>query len=129
MHLRLGCFLIGFSGASVTKYRNFKNVERGVAVQDHWWVYLIETVKGRIYTGISTNVERRFREHTRMSVEGKGPGAKYFRQDRPLKIAWREPYTNRSEASKREYQIKALPRARKLALIAAGSDSKPPILE
>lgn len=92
-------------------------------MQEHWWVYLIETDKGRIYTGISTNVERRFQEHARMSLEGKGPGAKFFRQDRPQKIAWRERHASRAEASKREYQIKALPRVRKLALIAAGIGS------
>lgn len=78
-----------------------------------WEVYIIETVSGKYYTGISTDAERRFNEHKNGGVKA----AKYFRTDPPRKIIYRERCANRSEVSKREAQIKALSRSEKTHLI------------
>ncbi|WP_339337994.1 GIY-YIG nuclease family protein [uncultured Oceanicoccus sp.] len=78
-----------------------------------WWVYMVETESGRLYTGITTDIERRFAEHS--GAAGK-KGAKFFRSDKPKKIVFQEASQNRSEASKREAVIKKLPRREKCLL-------------
>ncbi|MBI3394539.1 MAG: GIY-YIG nuclease family protein [Spirochaetia bacterium] len=77
-----------------------------------WFVYIIETTNGRLYTGITTDPERRFQEH----VSGKG-GARFFRIDPPKKILYLEKKRDRSTASRREAQIKGMEPAEKRALI------------
>ncbi len=82
-----------------------------------WWVYMILTESQRLYTGITTDPERRFQEHL-ATHEGKGAkGAKFFRGHKPLKLIYREAAENRSEASKREIAIKKLPRNKKWLLL------------
>jgi len=78
----------------------------------NWFVYIIEADDGSYYTGISTDVERRFREH-----DGKPQGAKFFNGRKPVALVLQEGGYNRSEASKREAQIKKLSRKQKVALI------------
>lgn len=80
-----------------------------------WWVYMVRSQSGRLYTGISTDPERRFREH---SGEG-GRGARFFRGDPPEALVYRESASDRSAASKREAEIKKMPRVEKLALVAS----------
>ena len=77
-----------------------------------WWVYIIESEKDKFYTGITTDISRRFQEHSSGSR-----GAKYFRTDRPKKVVLRERYANRSQASIRESEIKKLSHKEKLSLI------------
>lgn len=78
-----------------------------------WYVYMILTEKNRLYTGISTDVERRFFEHL-----GVFPGgAKFFRSDIPEKIVYVESFLNRSEATIKEASIKKLTRQQKENLI------------
>lgn len=79
-----------------------------------WWVYLIETESGKLYTGISTDVERRFTEHCQSAGN---KGAKFFRTERPQTIVYREQCFDRSAASKREAAIKKLSRRAKCQLI------------
>lgn len=79
-----------------------------------WIVYLIETDAG-LYCGITTNMERRYKQHC------SGSGAKFFRRAKPIRIAYTEIQPDRSRASKREYAIKQLARKQKLALIASAS--------
>ncbi|MCP4488561.1 MAG: GIY-YIG nuclease family protein [Gammaproteobacteria bacterium] len=79
-----------------------------------WIVYIIEADDGSYYTGISTDVERRFSEHS-----GKPGGAKYFNGRRPLAVVYTEAGFNRSSATKREAQVKKLTRRQKLELIKA----------
>lgn len=79
-----------------------------------WWVYMIRTSDGQLYTGITTDMQRRWREHT----TGKG-GARYFRARKPQTICLLEMHADRSTASKREAQIKAFPKVAKEALVAA----------
>lgn len=77
-----------------------------------WWVYMILADDGSLYTGISTDVERRFQQH----LERRG-GARYFHARKPVRVVWREPQADRAQASRREAAIKRLSRNAKLALI------------
>lgn len=76
-----------------------------------WWVYIIRSRRGRLYTGITTDVERRFDEHAN------GRGARYFRMDPPGEIVYREAAPDRSAASRREVEIKQMTRADKERLL------------
>ena len=77
-----------------------------------WWVYLLRCADGTLYTGITTDLDRRLAEHN-----GDGPsGARYTRSRRPVQLVYCEAARNRSDASQREAAIKRLDRARKLAL-------------
>jgi len=78
----------------------------------NWQVYIIVCTDNSLYTGITTDVERRLREH----ITGK-QGARYFRGRMPEKVVYLESVHNRSTASKREAAIKKLLRADKLRLI------------
>lgn len=79
-----------------------------------WFVYIIEADDHSLYTGISTDVERRFQEHC-----GDINGAKYFNGRKPVEVVYREGGHNRSTASKRESEIKKLSRQQKQDLISA----------
>lgn len=79
-----------------------------------WQVYIILGDDGRFYTGITTDIERRWREHTQ------GPrGARYFRGRQPEQLCYLESHPDRSSASRREYAIKKLSRREKEQLIAS----------
>ena len=79
---------------------------------------MVETECGRLYTGISTEPERRLAQH-----KGELPGgAKFFRGLRAKAIVYLEELPDRSEASKREYQIKKLSKREKNCLIKSFSD-------
>jgi putative endonuclease len=88
-----------------------------------WWVYMVETESGKLYTGITPDVERRFSEHSGGGGAAGKKGAKFFRSDKPKALVFREESKNRSEASKREAQIKKLSRQEKCLL--AGVSYKP----
>lgn len=68
-----------------------------------WCVYIIATESGKLYTGITNNLERRYSEHLTQRK-----GARFFRISKPEKIIFHEYYPNRSEASKREIEIKKM---------------------
>ncbi|MBW2397461.1 MAG: GIY-YIG nuclease family protein [Deltaproteobacteria bacterium] len=76
-----------------------------------WWVYILRCGDGSLYTGITNDLTRRLETHQQ------GKGARYTRGRLPVKMVYREACSGRSEASKREVEIKRLPRARKLALL------------
>ena len=77
-----------------------------------WHVYMVECADGTLYSGVTTDVERRIKEHN-----DSPKGAKYTRAKRPVKLVYTEQYLNRSEATKREYALKQLSREEKLKLI------------
>ena len=77
-----------------------------------WYVYMVRASDQSLYTGITTDPERRLAEHQ----SGKA-GAKYFRGRGAVAMVYLEASTDRSSASKRESQIKKLSRSEKLALI------------
>lgn len=75
-----------------------------------WYVYVLQCRNNALYTGITTDPERRFKEHLEKS-------ARYTSYNPPLKIAYQEEHPDRSSALKREYQIKSLKRKEKLILL------------
>ena len=75
-----------------------------------WFVYLIECRGGRIYTGIATDVDRRYREHAA------GKGARFTRAWPPERLLARFEYPDRAVASRAEHAIKKLSPARKRVL-------------
>jgi putative endonuclease len=77
-----------------------------------WSVYIIRCDDGSLYTGISTDVGRRFREHLETPR-----GAKFFNGRKPREVVWREDGHTRSSAGRREAAIKKLSRGGKLRLI------------
>ena len=79
-------------------------------------MYILRTASGRLYTGITTDLERRVAEH---GGTGRNRGAKALRGDAPAAVVWTEPHADRGSASRREAAIKRLPRAAKLALVGA----------
>jgi len=77
-----------------------------------WHVYMVECADGTLYSGITTDLERRMQEHNESPK-----GAKYTRNRRPVVLVYSEQCANRSEASMREHAIKKLTREEKLALV------------
>jgi putative endonuclease len=75
-----------------------------------WQVYILECKNGSLYTGMTCDIERRYKEHMRGS-------ARYTSYNPPVKLLYTEHCADRSGALKREYQIKSWPRSKKLALI------------
>jgi len=90
------------------------DMPRYTSGMNRWYVYLIECRDGSLYTGIATDVDRRYAEH----VAGKG--ARYTRSRPPLRLLARFGYPDRATASRAEYAIKQLTPARKRALCATG---------
>ena len=82
-----------------------------------WFVYIIEASSGRLYTGVTTDVSRRYKEHLAVYDQKGRKGAKFFRGDKPVSVVYQEACESKSLALKREYYIKTLSRARKQALI------------
>lgn len=76
-----------------------------------YFVYILLCKDKTLYTGITTDVNRRFIEHKN------GKGGSYTRSHGALKIVYQERKKNRSTASKRESQIKKLSRRQKQDLI------------
>lgn len=81
-----------------------------------WSVYIIRCGVGSLYTGIATDVQRRFGEY----VSQGSKAAKYLRGRLPLKIVYRKEIGSRSEASKEELRIKRMGVQRKLGLVNGG---------
>jgi putative endonuclease len=78
-----------------------------------WHVYIVHCADGSLYTGITTDVERRIDEHN----HDDRLAARYTRGRRPVKLIYSEEYASRSEASKRESEIKQMERPEKEALV------------
>lgn len=76
-----------------------------------WYVYIIKATDDTLYTGITTDVLRRWKEHSL------NKGAKYFRGRKPEELLYVESSFSRSKASQREYQIKKLTKKNKLLLM------------
>ena len=79
-----------------------------------WIVYILESqVSGKLYTGITNDLERRLKAHNN------GTGAKCTRAGRPWVVVHQEPMDGKSSALKREIVIKKLSRSAKITLIQA----------
>ena len=79
-----------------------------------WYVYILRCSDGSLYTGITTDLTRRTREHN------DGTASRYTRSRRPVKLVYQERKRSQSSALKREAAIKKLARRQKLALTGAG---------
>jgi putative endonuclease len=75
---------------------------------DGWWLYLLECRNGAYYAGISNDVSARYAAHLT------GRGARYTRANPPLRLLGSRAYPDRASAARAEWQLKQLPRARKL---------------
>ena len=85
-----------------------------------WYLYMVRCRDGSLYTGITTDVARRVKEHTTKK------GAAYTKNKTPVKLVYQESLPSRSAALKREAQIKRLPREKKL-LCACGIYALPSV--
>ncbi|MGB1263319.1 MAG: GIY-YIG nuclease family protein [Cognaticolwellia sp.] len=80
-----------------------------------WYVYFLRCADNSLYAGITTSLGRRISEHNECNKKG----AKYTRVRRPVNLAYAEPQPNRQQASRREYQLKQLTKAKKEQLVSA----------
>ena len=76
-----------------------------------WMVYILECKDGSFYTGITNNFKKRLEMHI------SGTGSKYLRGRLPVKLIYKESLSNRSQASKREIEIKKLNKKEKQLII------------
>ncbi|MBD3426272.1 MAG: GIY-YIG nuclease family protein [Candidatus Omnitrophica bacterium] len=77
-----------------------------------WFVYILRCSDGSLYTGITTDLARRLKEHS-----GGRKGSKFSRSRRPVKIVYSEKVPDRSGALKREIEIKQLSKEKKEELL------------
>ena len=83
-----------------------------------WFVYVLRCADGSLYTGATTDLDRRHRRHEA------GTASRYTRSRRPTRLVYWEAHPDRGAALRREAAIKALTRAAKLALVRAGRRRK-----
>lgn len=76
-------------------------------MESTWYLYMLRCGDGTLYTGITTDVEKRLEAHR------SGKGAKYTRGRGPLMLVYRETCENHSHALKRELEVKAMTAAQK----------------
>ncbi len=87
----------------------------------NWQVYMILCSDGSLYTGITKDIDRRFRQH------GEGRGARYFRCRAPVEVVYLESGHTRSSAGKREAAIKAMSRTDKALLRESACNERNPV--
>jgi len=76
-----------------------------------WFIYILQCADGSLYTGITTDPKRRFKEHL------SGKGGNYTRSHKPVKQVYQETVETRSEALKREFEIKSWSRKKKISIL------------
>ena len=81
-------------------------------IEKEYFVYILECKDKSFYTGITIDLERRVHEHNFSDK-----GAKYTKMRRPVKLIYSEKLKNKSEALKREFEIKKLKRVEKEKLV------------
>jgi putative endonuclease len=77
-----------------------------------YYLYIIKCADKTLYSGITTDLVRRVKEHNTSKL-----GAKYTRSRRPVKLVYSKKYRTRSTASKAEAKVKSLSRSEKLKFI------------
>lgn len=77
---------------------------------ERWFCYVLECADGTFYTGITTSIDRRLAMHKR------GRASQYTRGRLPVRLVYAAPYGDRSSASRREVELKKMPRAKKRGL-------------
>lgn len=76
-----------------------------------WYTYILLCSDGSLYTGSTNDVEKRFKDHI------SGHGARYTKSHEPVKIIYQEKFESKSEALKREAEIKKLSKKEKEELV------------
>lgn len=79
-----------------------------------WFVYILRCTDGTLYSGITTDISRRCRQHN------DGKASRYTRSRRPVRLVYQETHPDRGSALRREAAIKALSRSQKMAIIREG---------
>jgi len=87
---------------------------------EEWHLYIAECADGTYYTGIAKDVEKRIATHN------SGKGSKYTATHRPVHLVFQEPQADYSAALRREYQIKTLPKKRKIRFVEGLNLPHPP---
>ena len=87
--------------------------ENTIPSENGWFVYIVRCADGTLYTGITIDLDRRCEQHNA------GTASRYTRSRLPVELAYQEIQSNRSVATKRELEIKALSRQEKEGLIRA----------
>ncbi len=85
-----------------------------VLMKNSYTLYILQCADGSLYTGITTDMERRLMEHNSSTL-----GAKYTRVRRPVTLVYQKIYENRSVASIEESRVKRLSRTKKLEMIGS----------
>lgn len=80
-----------------------------------WCLYLIECRNGAMYAGITNNLDVRYAAHVA------GRGARYTRSNPPVRLIGSRPYADRAAASRAEWEIRQLPRERKIGFLQGDS--------
>ena len=81
---------------------------------DKHYIYIVRCKDGSLYTGYAKDIKQRIAKHN------SGQGAKYTKIRRPVELVYQEMFNTKSEALKREYEIKTFTREKKLQLISEG---------
>lgn len=76
-----------------------------------WYIYILLCKDGSLYTGITKNIDQRFKDHTNSK------GGAYTKSHHVVKIVYTESASNHSEALKRELQIKSWDRKKKIQML------------
>jgi predicted GIY-YIG superfamily endonuclease len=87
--------------------------EEANSSDNSWYVYILRCADGSLYTGITTDLDRRCKQHNA------GTASRYTRSRLPVELVYQEARDSQSEALKRELEIKALTRQQKESLILA----------
>lgn len=84
------------------------------------YTYMVCCADGSLYTGWTNCLERRIKAHN-----GGKAGAKYTKSKRPVTLVYYEGFATKEEAMRREYEIKQMPRGKKLELMAVEVEKVP----
>jgi putative endonuclease len=87
--------------------------DKQTSIETSWVVYILRCADNSLYTGITTDINKRLDQHNGVSEKG----AKYTHGRRPVTLVYQEASTSRSTASKRECVIKSLKKPQKEQLI------------
>lgn len=87
--------------------------------KNRWNLYVVECADGSYYTGITKDVEKRVQAHNN------GKGAKYTATHGPVTLVFQETQASYSAALRREYQVKTLPKQRKVRFVGGEKLPKP----
>ena len=87
-------------------------LRHGAQLETVWFVYIVRCSDGTLYTGVTTDADKRVAEHNRSQ------GARYTRSRQPVELVYLEPAADRGAALRRESEIKRMRSAAKRRMIS-----------